>query len=92
VIVLEVPRRDAPSTRGLGAEVPVDVFQGCEEASERIPEIRRAALTRKEIAVTELAGARDDGGAQGPVFLGSLGPGEFVRFIDPQRESHVMFS
>jgi hypothetical protein len=39
-----------------------------------------------EIAAAEEIGAGDDGGPHGPVFVGTLGPGEVA--IEPEVEAH----
>lgn len=66
-----------------GAQAGVQIFEGPEEADERMLEVRRAFSGLLEIAMPELVRPRNDRRSHRAVFVRTLCPGQFACRIDP---------
>src|SRR5665213_367956 len=67
----------------------IDGLQRAKEAHEAVVDGGRVLQRLPEIARSELALQRDDGGAHGPIFMCTLRPDHLFLFIHPDGKSHA---
>lgn len=83
-------RGPAQFPRRLTAQAGVDFFERSKESGEGFLQMQRPLPCLREIAMTELAEARDHRRAHRPVLVRTLCPNDFGITIDPQCEPHYV--
>ena len=82
-------RSGAAFPLGARPEQYVYFFERPAKTREAMAQGGRAPPGGREIAGAKSIGGSDGRDAQGPVFVGPLGPHDAVFIVDPQGESHV---